>query len=89
MPIGTPWVRQQNCGEFLQSEFLQGVSAGSRHAERRKEAVAARVEMIDIVYESDTPDFCSGFPPFPPFPPLVFLSPPKGALEPWGTASLA
>jgi hypothetical protein len=68
------------------AEFLQGVSAGFRHVERRKPAAAAHVEMIDIVDESDTPDRCRQFAPFPP---LVFLSYPKGALHPWGTASLA
>src|SRR5437899_517896 len=57
------------------AEFLQGVSAGFRHAERRKPAAAAPVDMIDIVGESDAPECCRRFPPFAPFPPVVFRSP--------------
>jgi hypothetical protein len=34
---------------------LSAISASARHAERRNAAGAARLEMIDIVDESDTP----------------------------------
>src|ERR1700682_5006692 len=59
------------------AKFLQGVSAGFRHAERRKPAAAGHVDIFDIVDESDAPDCCREFPPFAPFPPVVFLSHPK------------
>jgi len=61
------------------AKFLQGVSAGFRHTERRKPAAAAPVEMIDIVDESDAPDCCREFPPFLP---VVLLPRPKGGLQP-------
>jgi hypothetical protein len=59
------------------AKFLQGVSAGFRHAERRKPAAAVNIEMIDIVEESDASDCCREFAPFPPlvFPWTVWTAP--------------
>jgi hypothetical protein len=73
-------VKQRSRGQFLERSFwgFPPVSAGFRHAARRKPAAAARVETIDIVDESDAPDCCGRFPPFPP---VVLLSQPKGALQ--------
>ena len=65
----TPWVRQQNCGQFPEQSLCRGfppVSAGFRR----------------VAPSSKRPLFPKDrrFPPFPPFPPLVLLSHPKDAL---------
>ena len=66
----TPWVRQQNCGQFLEQSLCRGfppVSAGFRRVAPSSKR---------LLFPKDW-----RFPPFPPFPPLVLPSHPKGGLQ--------
>jgi hypothetical protein len=66
----TPWVRQQDCGRFLE----QSPAGGFRQFPPGFRRFAPSSERAPFPKDSR-------FPPFPPFPPVVLLSRPSGGLQ--------